>query len=141
MTKQDEQVFKKIIIEALGSDEGRQIVRESTLDALRSSQGQGAIVDAMRSEGGQGAVVDALNSIDGQSAIKRGSLSALKSEEGQNILLDHFVDTFHEIADETFETMTKDIKEIKENVAILSKSAVKREEFSEAMRKRLLRTT
>lgn len=115
MTKQDEQTFRKL-------------VREETVGALRSQDGQGAIVDAM-------------NSIDGQSAIKRGSLSALKSEEGQNILLDHFVDTFHEIADETFEDMTKDIREIKENITILSKSAVKREEFSEEMRKRFLRDT
>lgn len=84
MTTKDQQTFKKLI-------------KEGTLEALSSKDGQDAAVNVLRSKGGQDAIVDAMNSTDGQEAIKRGSLSALKSEEGKEILIDNFVEGFHEV--------------------------------------------
>lgn len=84
MTVKDQQEFKKLI-------------KEGTLEALSSKDGQDAVVNALRSKGGQDAIVDAMNSMDGQEAIKTGSLAALKSEEGKEILIDNFVEGFHEV--------------------------------------------
>lgn len=40
MTKQEEEDFKRVILEALGSKEGRQIIQDDTLGALRSKEGK-----------------------------------------------------------------------------------------------------
>lgn len=114
MTIKVQQEFKKLIkegtIEVFSSTEGKAIIKGSIIDGLKSQDGQSAITDAMRSpggqdavvnalrsKGGQDAIVDAMNSMDGQEAIKRGSLAALKSEEGKEILIDNFVEGFHEV--------------------------------------------
>lgn len=70
MTTKDQQEFKKLI-------------KEGTLEALSSKNGQDAVVLALKSKGAQ-------------EAIKKGSLAALKSEEGKEILIDNFVEGFHE---------------------------------------------
>ncbi len=56
MTKDEEQKFKKL-------------VKEGTLEALKSE--------------------------NGQEAIKTGTIEAMKSDEGKDVILDVFVEAFH----------------------------------------------
>ena len=116
MTVSDQQDFKKLIregtLEALASEQGQQAV----VNALASEQGQQAVVNALASEQGQQAVVNALASEQGQQAVKHGSLKALKSDEAKEILLDNFVDAFHEVVVPVFEEHDKKIKELQDKV-------------------------
>ena len=92
MTKQDEQLFRKI-------------VKEETLGVLKSSGGQEAIIGAMNSNGGQ-------------EAIKKGALAAIESEEGHDILIDSFVEGFHEVVVPVFEDHHERIKKIERKVGM-----------------------
>lgn len=105
MTKQEEQTFLSLI-------------KNGTIDALKSSDGQGAIVNAMHSK-------------EGQEAIKRGALAAFESKEGKKIFGENFVEVYNDILLPTLENMSDDIR-------VLRESAVKREEFTKLMREKML---
>lgn len=109
MTTKDQQEYKKLI-------------KEGTVEALRSIDGQSAIVDALRSPGGQDAIVNAMDSKNGQDAIKQGALSALKSNEGQEVLIDSFLGGFNEITRPILEDISDDIKELKSDVKHMSEN-------------------
>lgn len=113
------------------------LIKEGTIEALKSSEGQDAIVGAMRSEGGQASIIDAMNSIDGQDAIKRGSLAALKSEEGQSILVNNFVESFHKAVVPSLDSMTNSINGLNADVARIKESAVRREELTEIIKRKM----
>ena len=112
MTKQEENDFKKVVIDAFSSPEAQKAI----VGALSSQEGQGAIVSALGSQKGQDAIVGAMSSSKGQGAIKTGALAALKSEEGQELLVDSFIEGYNEIAQPTIEDMWDDIRELKTEV-------------------------
>lgn len=150
MTKDDKKEFKVLIkegtIEALKSSGGQDAIvgamrseggQGAVVEAMQSQGGQDAIIGALRSQGGQGAIVDAMNNMDGQNAIKQGSLAALKSEEGQSILVDSFVESFHQAVIPSLDNMTNSINDLKTDVARIKESAVKREELTEIIKSKM----
>lgn len=94
MTKQEEKDFKRLI-------------KEGTLEALNSTDGQEAVVSAMRSTGGK-------------NAIKEGTLEALRSEEGQDILTDNFVNGFNEVVLPALEDHHNRIKKVERTLEMQS---------------------
>lgn len=96
MTTKDQQELKKLI-------------KEGTIDALKSQDGQSAIVNAIDSK-------------NGQESIKRGALSALKSDEAQEVLIDSFLEGFNEITRPILENISDDIKELKSDVKHMSEN-------------------
>ncbi|HBQ51125.1 hypothetical protein A3B42_01280 [Candidatus Daviesbacteria bacterium RIFCSPLOWO2_01_FULL_38_10] len=56
--------------------------------------------------------LEVLNSREGQEAIKKGSLAALKSAEGKDLMLDSFVEGFHEVVVPVFEDYGDRIKNL-----------------------------
>ena len=125
MTKQEENDFKKVVIDAFSSPEAQKAIvgalssqegQGAIVSALGSQKGQDAIVGAMSSSKGQDAIVGAMSNSKGQGAIKTGALAALKSEEGQELLVDSFIEGYNEIAQPTIEDMWDDIRELKTEV-------------------------
>ena len=86
MTIQEEQGFKKLIIEALSSNDG------------------------------QGAIIKALKSPHGQAAIKQGVLEAIKSKEGKEVFGENFVEVYKEFVEPAIEDMWDDIRQVKTEV-------------------------
>lgn len=107
MTTKDQQEFKKLI-------------KEGTVEALRSIDGQSAIVDALRSPRGQDAIVNAMDSKNGQESIKQGTLSALKSNEGKEILIDNFVEGFHEVVVPSLDDHGVRIKRLERKMGVVA---------------------
>src|SRR3989344_1991087 len=93
-------------------NEFRQLIKEGSLEALQSSEGQLAVINALGSRDGQLAVVAALRSKEGQEAIKTGAFEAFKSPEGKDIFIDYFVEAFHDVVVPVFETYDKKMKQI-----------------------------
>ena len=50
MTRDEINQLKKILLEALNSEEGQEAIKRGTLSTLGSSEGQNAIVGALESE-------------------------------------------------------------------------------------------
>ena len=48
--------------------------------------------------------------------VKEGTLEALKSKEGKDVLLDSFVEGFHEVIVPVLGDMSDDIKELKSEI-------------------------
>ncbi len=90
MTNGEQQEFKKLI-------------KDGTVEALRSEDGQKAIISAIHSQ-------------EGQEAIQRGAVSALKSENGKDAMLDVFVEAFHEVVVPAFEDRDEKIKNLESKV-------------------------
>ena len=146
MTKQDKEELKNLIkegtlevfqsregqdaiVNALGSPKGQGVIvsamssqegQDAIVNALGSPKGQGAIVSAMSSEKGQAAIVGAMGSPKGQQAIKQGTLAALKSEEGQVILIDNFAEGFHKVIVPVLQTERDRISRLERKMGVIT---------------------
>lgn len=116
MTKQDQEELKQLVIagtlEVLKSHDGQEAIKTGALEALSSKEGNKAIVEA------------------------------LKSEEGQDALIDSHAEYFYEIIAPEFENISKnfnilngDIMELKTDVSYLKQVAIKREQVSEMIKR------
>lgn len=90
MTKQEEQDFKRLIIEALSSKEGKQTIQE--------------------------AVLGVFNSKEGQEAIEKGALKAIGSKEGKDIFSEEMTEWYRDVMEQTLEDMWDDIRQLKTEV-------------------------
>lgn len=88
MTKDEQQVLKKL-------------VKEGAIDALKSSEGQGAIVNALKSDEGKDAIA-----------------KALSTEKAKDVILDVFIEAFHEVVVPVFEEQNIKIKRLEKVVGV-----------------------
>ncbi len=102
MTKKDQQEFKSLI-------------KEGTLEALESKEGQNAVAGALRSEAGQDAIAEALRTDKAKDAIAE----ALTTEKAKDAILDVFVEAFHEVVVPVFEDQNKKIERLERKVGLI----------------------
>ncbi|EKE03315.1 MAG: hypothetical protein ACD_20C00217G0002 [uncultured bacterium] len=92
MIKQDleeiKQVVKEGTLEVLKSDEGRQVIKEGALEALRSEDGKNAIVEA------------------------------LKTPEAKDIFMDYFVEGFHDVVVPVIEKYDERITRLEQKIGV-----------------------
>jgi len=118
MTKAEKNEVVELFLEALKSDVTKDLIKEGTIDALKSEAGTNAIVSALSSSSGQDTIANALGSKSGQNAIKKASLKAFKSEEGKEIFGDYFRDAFHEVVVPILEDHDNRLKDL-ENKSLM----------------------